>query len=201
MRLDASGALAGEESHLARLARSARALGLSCPLPQIRRRLRDHARRLGAPCIVRLELRADGEVVLSHRALPAACEEALPVALADVRTQPADWLLRHKTTRREFLDATRERAARARGAREVLFRNVRGELTEGSFTNLFVRMPGERALLTPPLRCGLLPGILRGKLLAGGEAREVVLTVADLRAAKVFYMGNSVRGLVPARLI
>ncbi len=201
MRLEPSGALVDEELHLARLARSARALGLFCPLSLIRRRLREYARKLRAPCIVRLELDSDGRFALGHRALPPVSSAPLPVALAEIFTHPADWLLRHKTTRRKFLDAARERAAKRLGAREVLFRNIRGELTEGSFTNLFVRMPGEDALLTPPVSRGLLPGILRQRLLAEGKTREAVLTLSDLRAAEAFYMGNSVRGLMPARLV
>ncbi len=57
-------------------------------------------------------------------------------------------------------------------------------------------------LLTPPLDSGLLPGTLRGQLLAQGRAREhiLILTAADLVTGRLF-MGNSLRGLVPAQFV
>ena len=88
------------------------------------------------------------------------------------------------------------RAQAALGVDEVVFLNERGELTEGSITNLFVERDG--VLLTPALDCGLLPGTLRAELLAEGRAREAVLTLADLDTAQAIWLGNSVRGLLAA---
>jgi len=110
--------------------------------------------------------------------------------LSDIATFSGDVLLAHKTNRRDVYDAPHP------GVDEVLFRNERGELTEGARSNLFIRR-GD-ILLTPPLRCGVLPGILRAELLRQGQAREAVLTAGDLAGAEV-YFGNSLRGLIPAR--
>ena len=52
-----------------------------------------------------------------------------------------------------------------------------------------------------PLTAGLLPGTLRAELIARGKAEERVLTLADLAAAEAIYLGNSVRGLIPAQWI
>ena len=71
-----------------------------------------------------------------------------------------------------------------------------GHVTEGSFTNVFVERDG--MLLTPPLTAGLLPGVLRAELLETGRAREAPLTRGDL--ANGFFVGNALRGLIPARL-
>ena len=71
-----------------------------------------------------------------------------------------------------------------------------GLVTEGSVTNVFVERDGK--LLTPPAALGLLPGILRGELLAEGRALEAELTLDDLAAG--FFIGNGLRGLLPARL-
>ncbi len=204
--LEEGGALRHLDDHLARLAASARVLGMTCPLPRIRHRLATFVWRLPVPRIVRLQLDADGALHLSHRPLPPTGGAApLPLALADIRTHPADMLLRHKTTRRRFLDAARERARRRHGAREVLFANIRGEITEGSFTNLFVLPAGEETLLTPPVACGLLPGILRQHLLRQARAREAIITLPMLDTlladgARLF-VGNDVRGLQPAHLL
>ena len=81
----------------------------------------------------------------------------------------------------------------------MVFLNERSELTEGSFTNLFVEMGGR--LLTPPLSSGLLPGTLRVELIAEGKAEEQVLTLADLGSAEAIWLGNSVRGLIRAEWV
>lgn len=77
----------------------------------------------------------------------------------------------------------------------MLFRNERGELTEGARSNIFIRRGG--LLLTPPLAAGLLPGVLRAELLAQGQAREATLTPDDLKGE--VWLGNSLRGLIPAK--
>ncbi len=105
-------------------------------------------------------------------------------------TQSSDLLLRHKTNWREFYDRDHP------GCDEILFRNEHGELTEGARSNIFVRRDG--VLLTPPLYAGLLPGILRAELIARGEAREAVLVPDDLKGE--VWLGNSLRGLIPAKL-
>ncbi len=101
-----------------------------------------------------------------------------------------DELLRHKTSWRELYDGE---VARLK-TDEVIFRNERGELTEGARSNIFIKRGG--VLLTPPMSSGLLPGILRGELLESGAAREAALTEADLSGE--VYFGNSLRGLIRA---
>ena len=73
-------------------------------------------------------------------------------------------------------------------------RNQRDEVTEGAISNIFVRIEGR--LYTPPLACGVLPGVFRRHLLeAVPRAEERILTLADLRAADELFLCNSVRGL------
>ncbi len=103
---------------------------------------------------------------------------------------PDDFRLRHKTSRRCFYDLARARA----GTWEVAFVDAEGFVTEGSFTSLFVERDG--VLVTPPLRRGLLPGVLRAELLATGRAVEGDLRPGDL--AHGFFVGNALRGLVTA---
>ena len=87
--------------------------------------------------------------------------------------------------------------ARAAGADEAVFLDETGLVTEGSFTNLFVEQAGK--LLTPPAALGLLPGVLRASLLAEGRAVEAELRMGDLERG--FWIGNALRGLIPARLL
>jgi para-aminobenzoate synthetase/4-amino-4-deoxychorismate lyase len=67
----------------------------------------------------------------------------------------------HKTTKRSVYD---EELARAQAAKcdDAFFFNERGELTEGCIHNVLVK---DGMWHTPPLRCGLLPGIHRAKYL------------------------------------
>ena len=78
-----------------------------------------------------------------------------------------------------------------------MFVDPDGQLTEGSRTSIFVEREGR--LLTPPLSRGLMPGILRARLIEEGRAEEAELTPEDLQTG--FYVGNIVRGLIPAKLV
>jgi para-aminobenzoate synthetase/4-amino-4-deoxychorismate lyase len=69
-------------------------------------------------------------------------------------------------------------------------------VSESSIFSIFVERGG--VLLTPPLARGLLPGVLRSQLIAEGRAAEAELRAEDL--ADGFWLGNALRGLVPARL-
>ena len=82
------------------------------------------------------------------------------------------------------------------GTDEVVFCNERGELTEGARSNIFIEQNG--VLLTPPIDAGVLGGCLRAELFEEGRACEATLTPADLKNG--FYFGNSLRGLIPAKL-
>ena len=79
------------------------------------------------------------------------------------------------------------------------FFSTRGtRAAEGTITNLFADF-GD-GLVTPPLGAGCLPGILRAELLAEGRVREETIRAKDLPRARLF-MGNALRGLIPARLV
>ncbi|CAL8970337.1 Aminodeoxychorismate synthase component 1 [Rhodoplanes serenus] len=186
------------DRHLARLGASAVQLGFVLDPATVRARL--HAAVAAATeerLRVRLVLRRCGTVTVE--AGPIVDLDRMHVRLAGTPVDPHDWRLRHKITERARYDGAR-RAAEAEGFDEVLFVNTRGELTEGSFTTLFVALPGEDVLLTPALACGLLPGCLRAELLESGRAREAVLTTEDLARATAIHVGNSLRGLLPAVL-
>ena len=120
-------------------------------------------------------------------------------AIASERLDSASIWLAHKTTNRAFYDAPRQRAHDRHALNEVVFLNERDELTEGSFTTLFIEKDG--ILLTPALSSGLLPGTLRADLIAFGKAKERVLTLADLAQADAVWLGNSVRGLIRAEWV
>lgn len=180
------------ERHLARMKASAQAFGFAFDRHAARNELQAATFRLRSRSRVRLLASASGSLSIEVRSAPEMPEAPVEVALAPLPVATADWRLRHKTTDREFYDAAR----RASGAFEVVFADPDGFLTEGSFTNIFV--PRGELLLTPPLARGLLPGVLREELVDSGRAVEAELTAMDLE--QEFFVGNSVRGLLRARL-
>ena len=116
----------------------------------------------------------------------------MPVRLVPLPVPASDARLRYKTTDRGFYDQARADS----GAFDVVFLRPDDHITEGSFTSVFV--PRDGKLLTPPLDGSLLPGVLRTYLIERGDAVEAPLTAADL--SEDFLIGNSLRGLLPARL-
>ena len=146
-----------------------------------------------APARVRMTVDGAGEVAVTVAEL-AATPEVWKVAVAGERLRSDDPWLQVKTTERGVYD--RARAALPDRVDEVIFLNERGEVCEGTITNVFVERDG--VLLTPPASCGLLPGILRQELLAAGKAKEAVLRVEDLRGVDRVFVGNSLRGLIEA---
>jgi branched-subunit amino acid aminotransferase/4-amino-4-deoxychorismate lyase len=118
-------------------------------------------------------------------------------AISPQRVASGDALLRHKIDWRDLYESEFARLSAQTGCDEVLFLNERGEVAEGSRTNLFARIGG--ALLTPPLSAGVLDGCLRREMIEAGECREAVLTPADLEKADEVYLGNSLRGLIVGR--
>jgi para-aminobenzoate synthetase/4-amino-4-deoxychorismate lyase len=196
MLWDRQGGFALLDRHLDRLAASANYFGLTFDRPATVALL--HAQAFEADRMrVRLTLDDAGPAVT---AVPLPPNPAVfRFAIAPERLDSDSIWLAHKTTNRAFYDEPRVRAHDAHGVDEVVFRNERGELTEGSISNLFVERDG--MLLTPPLSSGLLPGTLRAELIASGKAVEQVLTLDDLEAAGAIWLGNSVRGLMRAEWV
>jgi para-aminobenzoate synthetase/4-amino-4-deoxychorismate lyase len=174
--------------HLDRLRESARYFGFRCDREEIERRLADGvSSRLTGPRRVRLLLTREGGVSVEVSPLPVS-EEPVRVALAGEAVNSEEPLLYHKTTRREVYE---RRAAERPDCDDVLLVNERGEVTESTIANVVVETAGER--LTPPLACGLLPGVFRAELLRRGAVAERVLTPADLQRAEAIWLVNSVR--------
>ncbi len=176
------------DRHVARLAASAIYFGFSCNEETVRYALASHAAPMPGLCKVRLVLSVDGDIDVSSEPLPEN-PVVLRVAVSAIRVDSCDVMRYHKTTRRVLLD--RARLARP-DCDEVLLRNEHGQLTEGSYHTLVVKLAGQ--LFTPPLACGLLPGVLRGELLEKGQIAERILHPHDLERADEIWLINSVRG-------
>ena len=188
-------------AHLDRLAASARRLGFAFDRRGAEAVLAAAAARWAAADgdrRVRLQLARGGALDLTVQPAAPAPDRPLRLALAAARLDAGDPFARHKTTRRAVFETAFAEAAAA-GFDEVVFLNREGRLAEASRNTLFVRINDR--LITPPLACGVLPGVLRAALLAEGRAVEGVLTLADLTRADGAFVGNSLHGLRAAVLV
>lgn len=125
---------------------------------------------------------------------PGQYEEGFRLDYSAVRRNETSPLTRHKTM--NYGDCILEkRRAKALGVDELIFLNGQGQLCEGTTTNLFFVRDG--ILYTPPLSCGLLPGILRRFLLTRFPVREQILTPDDALDMDECFVTNSLMGVMP----
>jgi branched-chain amino acid aminotransferase len=88
------------------------------------------------------------------------------------------------------------RYAHERGAAEAIFANTRGELCEGTGSNVFVGIGGE--LVTPPLDSGCLSGITRELVIEWlGDVVERPLPVDALASADEAFLASTTRDVQP----
>ncbi|MES2206169.1 MAG: chorismate-binding protein [Pseudomonadota bacterium] len=101
------------------------------------------------------------------------------------------WLC-HKTSFREIYDQLR--LTKSDDIWDVILWNAKEELTEFTTGNIALELEGR--WYTPPVSCGLLPGIARQKALESGYLNERVLMKKDLNQATRLAFINSLRGWV-----
>ena len=197
MRFEPDIGIALLDLHLERITASAGELGFRFDRHQVRNQIQALCFDLDAPAKLRLVLARSGATALETAPLavgalptPAVC------AVLPLPVDPGDWRLRHKSSDRNFYENARAVAEQAGSVEALLIRDD-GLLTEATRSNIFVRREGR--LVTPSLRLGLLPGVLRRWLIDKQGAIEGELRLDDLVGG--FLLGNSVRGLVEARLM
>ena len=103
--------------------------------------------------------------------------------------------VRHKTTRRAHYAAL---APLEPGVFDTVLWNEEGEITEGTFGNIAMLLYGR--WVTPPLACGLLPGVGRAVALRDGRVIEAVVRLQDLPRVQGWAFINSLRGWLQAHL-
>ncbi|MDB5935710.1 MAG: pabB [Massilia sp.] len=187
--------------HLARMAASARYFGFRFDGDAASDALDGACAGFTPRTRYRLRLALDQAGRFTIQSAPLApITEPVGLLLADDAIFSDDLFARHKTSIRSRYDAA-WRQAEQHGAFDTLFFNERGELAEGGRSNVFVRIDGR--WITPPLSCGVLPGIMRAVLLAAPawKAREGIITRDVLTAADDIFVCNALRGPLRAFLI
>jgi 4-amino-4-deoxychorismate lyase len=208
MKADADALIVLLPYHLRRLKQSAQALGYVYPgddavIAAITAAL-DHLNPSGTGSSistqatdlcgtrVRLLLSPTGQLDIQTAPLPALQGNPF-IALTRLRLNSTEPFLQHKTTHRPWYDPTTQWLTQHPDYFDLIFLNEKGELCEGSRSNIYVLKDGE--WLTPPLSSGLLGGVLRTHLLETAQAKEATLTPSDLTADKAsIRLSNALRG-------
>jgi len=195
MRIE-GGIVVRREKHLARAAAAAAHFGFRWDAAATAAAL-DVARAAHAEGTWRTRLLVTPGGAATVECAPLVHEASRPwrVRLAAEGVASADASLRHKTTRRGVYE--RAKAARPDGD-DVLLWNERGEVTESTIANVVAEIGG--TWWTPPVACGLLPGVFRGAVLDADMVRERVITKDEIGRASRIWLINSLREWIPAVL-
>ncbi len=179
------------EYHLKRLEQSAYYFGFNTDLKQVHKKLAEAATGLPAMAHrVRLLVSRKGRLLCEVTALRSGNMAFADLKIARTAIDKNNVFLYHKTTHRKmYEEALRERPE----CNDVLLFNESGEVTESTIANVAVERNG--ALYTPPVKCGLLPGTLRARMLEQQRIRERKLTVEEVLESANVYLLNAVRGI------
>jgi para-aminobenzoate synthetase/4-amino-4-deoxychorismate lyase len=181
MRLTAKGELYLLDRHLARLQNSAAFFSFPYDREKLLGAVDGIAATHKGPLRVRLQLARDGEFELDAGPLPL--DNPRRLKLLAMPMDSSNPFLQHKTTNRSMYGADVE----------VLLMNERRQITETPIANVAVRRHGK--WITPPVSCGLLPGVFRAELLARGELIEGVISLDDLVPNETVRCFNALRGV------
>ncbi len=122
--------------------------------------------------------------------------QGLRAEISKVRRNETSPLVYHKTL--NYGDCILEkRAAMAAGIHEMIFINTKGQISEGTVSNIFfVR---KNTVYTPQLSCGLLPGILRSYIMERFPVTETIIYPDELVYYDECFVTNSLMGIMPVK--
>jgi para-aminobenzoate synthetase/4-amino-4-deoxychorismate lyase len=122
------------------------------------------------------------------------------IKFSDRKVDSNNVFLFHKTTNRKFYD-DEYKIAKKEGLYDVIFRNEKGQVTEGAISNIFIKK-GNR-YYTPPVENGLLNGVYRRFLLfqKSKDIKEKILYPNDIEEADEIFLTNAVRGIVKVSIL
>ncbi len=186
-------------THLQRLKNSAEYFDFQFNKKEILSRLKMTSKHLHQGRYkVRLLLDKAGNIFIEHKKLGDIPID-YKITISKYRTDSNDAFYYHKTTNRQLYNQELEKI-RKKGFYDVIFLNEKGEITEGSITNTYVKKKG--FLYTPPIKCGLLNGIIRQAVLKKNQKiKEKIILTKDLSNADAVYISNSIIGFQKARFL
>lgn len=183
--------------HLARMEQAARHFGVPWQPQEINACLDGLAsQHLKNSWRVRLLLSAAGKPYAQAFALmPTVSPVQLQWAQQPLMQAHSEFV-RFKTTRRAHYDAF---TPTNKDVFDTILFNPAGEITECTRGNIAMHLRGQ--WVTPPLECGLLPGVGRALALQKGDLTEAIVRLVDVPFVQEWAFINSLRGWLPAKLV
>ncbi|MCL5257030.1 MAG: aminotransferase class IV [Chloroflexi bacterium] len=213
-----NGKVVGLTRHLGRLRYSAGVIGLDVPFddPELVHGIKEAVTACGlSEATVRLTTsRGPGPgleppqttspttvaSVVPHTGMLHGAESAgIRMVTSSIRRNDTSPLSRIKSL--NYLDNVLARAeARRHGVEDALLLNTKGLVACGTASNIFVVVKG--AIMTPPMRAGVLPGITRSYILElasrlGIACEEAEICPEVFRDATEVFLTNSLTGVLP----
>jgi len=183
------------QEHLKRMHNSANYFGFKFNKEKIEESLGKYMSKLDSNLLykIRLLLNEKGELFMEHIEIK---EDDTPkkMLLSEHKISSNNVFYYHKTTKRTVYNMEYQKFCISGDYFDVIFTNKKGEITEGTISNIFIEKKGR--LYTPPIHCGLLNGIMRQEIINKRKAKERVLKIEDLVTADNIYLTNSVRGMM-----
>ncbi len=191
--------------HLARLRRTLDALAIAMPDEDVLRSAIAETVTAGSHAESRIRLTVTAGSGSLGSAMPGG-DPSVVIAVTDLTTGAEPFAVTAPWTRNEhgataglkttsYAENVRAlRVAHLAGASEALFANTRGDLCEGTGTNVFVVVDGE--VITPPLASGCLGGVTRELLLeAAGNITEQAMPLRVLTTADEVFLTSTTRNV------
>lgn len=152
------------------------------------------------------EMGMPSRLLLAARAVtytPADQSAGIDVTFADTPRNERSPLVRYKTLN-QLENILAYRAGVKRGYHETIFLNLAGNIAEASRSNVFMVRRGK--VVTPSLRCGILPGITRQHIIEiarrlGYVVQERPISKKELLDCDECFLSNAHMEVMPVAVI
>lgn len=123
-------------------------------------------------------------------------EKGFFMDFSDVKRNETSPLTYHKTM--NYGDCILEkRNASKKNLNEKIFLNTKGQISEGTISNIFFVKKG--TVYTPKINCGLLPGIMREYICRISDAVEIEIYPDEIESFGECFVTNSLMGIMPVK--
>lgn len=184
--------------HLERLKSSADKLLFKCDINSIEIKINNFLKNNSSnnqKLKLRLELDYSGNLLIETNIIHKS-EKILNIMLLNKPIDTVHPLFKHKTTSHlvRGIYSELDIKYKPKNVDEILFMNENHEITEARFYNVIVELNNK--LVTPPVKCGLLNGVYRQKMIRDKLLTEQIIYKETLDKATKVYLCNDVRGLI-----
>ena len=129
---------------------------------------------------------------------PEKYEKGFFIDISAVKRNETSPLVYHKTMNYGDFILEKRRSGKA-GMDERIFLNTKGQICEGTVSNIFFVRDGR--IYTPAIDSGLLPGTVRGYICESEAVTQTVIFPDELSSYQECFVTNSLMGVMPVKLL